>query len=215
MNYDSLMDNIKRIHFIGIGGSGMCPLAEILHHEGYELSGSDMNEGETLDRIKGYGIPVFMGHAAENIKGAELVVYSAAIKETNPERQAAKELGIPCIERSVMLGIVTRRYRRSIAMAYENKKSNWTEQEIQPGQEIVYTAAQQQIKIDQADVEVITSWKDGKLIFRDTPFKEVHKMLSKRFDVDFVVKNPKCFEASFTGTEIGAEVPVINIENVR
>ena len=82
----------------------MCPLAEILHHEGYELSGSDMNEGETLDRIKGYGIPVFMGHAAENIKGAELVVYSAAIKETNPERQAAKELGIPCIERSVMLG---------------------------------------------------------------------------------------------------------------
>ena len=77
MNYDSLMDNIKRIHFIGIGGSGMCPLAEILHHEGYELSGSDMNEGETLDRIKGYGIPVFMGHAAENIKGAELVVYSA------------------------------------------------------------------------------------------------------------------------------------------
>ena len=87
----------------------------------------------------------------------------------------------------------------SIAMAYENKKSNWTEQEIQPGQEIVYTAAQQQIKIDQADVEVITSWKDGKLIFRDTPFKEVLKMLSKRFDVDFVVKNPKCFEASFTG----------------
>ena len=74
-------------------------------------------------------------------------------------------------------------------MAYENKKSNWTEQEIQPGQEIVYTAAQQQIKIDQADVEVITSWKDGKLIFRDTPFKEVLKMLSKRFDVDFVVKN--------------------------
>ena len=60
------------------------------------------------------------------------------------------------------------------------RKVNWTEQEIQPGQEIVYTAAQQQIKIDQADVEVITSWKDGKLIFRDTPFKEVLKMLSKR-----------------------------------
>ena len=126
MNYDSLMDNIKRIHFIGIGGSGMCPLAEILHHEGYELSGSDMNEGETLDRIKGYGIPVFMGHAAENIKGAELVVYSAAIKETNPERQAAKELGIPCIERSVMLGIVTRRYRRSIAVSGTHGKTTTT-----------------------------------------------------------------------------------------
>lgn len=104
----------------------MCPLAEILHHEGYELSGSDMNEGETLDRIKGYGIPVFMGHAAENIKGAELVVYSAAIKETNPERQAAKELGIPCIERSVMLGIVTRRYRRSIAVSGTHGKTTTT-----------------------------------------------------------------------------------------
>ena len=67
-----------------------------------------------------------------------------------------------------------------------------TEQEI-GRQEIVYTAAQQQIKIDQADVEVITSWKDGKLIFRDTPFKEVLKMLSKRFDVDFVVKESQMF----------------------
>ena len=91
MNYDELLNHIKRIHFIGIGGSGMCPLAEILRSEGFELSGSDMNEGETLDRIKSYGIPVYMGHAAENIKGAELVVYSAAIKETNPERKALQE----------------------------------------------------------------------------------------------------------------------------
>ena len=63
MNYDELLNHIKRIHFIGIGGSGMCPLAEILRSEGFELSGSDMNEGETLDRIKSYGIPVYMGHA--------------------------------------------------------------------------------------------------------------------------------------------------------
>ncbi len=69
MNYDSLMDNIKRIHFIGIGGSGMCPLAEILHHEGYELSGSDMNEGETLDRIKGYGIPSIYGTRRRKYQG--------------------------------------------------------------------------------------------------------------------------------------------------
>ena len=67
-----------------------------------------------------------MGHAAENIKGAELVVYSAAIKETNPERQAKKELGIPCIERSVMLGIVTRRYRRSIAVSGTHGKTTTT-----------------------------------------------------------------------------------------
>lgn len=126
MNYDSLMNKIKRIHFIGIGGSGMCPLAEILKSEGYELSGSDMNEGETLDRIKSYGIPVFMGHDAKNIEDAELVVYSAAIKENNPERKAAVEKGIPCIERSVMLGIVTRRYKRSIAVSGTHGKTTTT-----------------------------------------------------------------------------------------
>ncbi|MEE1318704.1 MAG: UDP-N-acetylmuramate--L-alanine ligase [Ruminococcus sp.] len=126
MNYDSLMNNIKRIHFIGIGGSGMCPIAEILRSEGYEISGSDMNEGETLDKIKSQGIPVFMGHKAENINGAELVVYSAAVKETNPERMAATEQGIPCIERSVMLGVVTRRYKRSIAVSGTHGKTTTT-----------------------------------------------------------------------------------------
>ena len=85
MNYDSLMDNIKRIHFIGIGGSGMCPLAEILHHEGYELSGSDMNEGETLDRIKGYGIPVFMGHAAEISRVQSLLFTQRLLRKLTPK----------------------------------------------------------------------------------------------------------------------------------
>ena len=56
MKYDHLLDTIKRIHFIGIGGSGMCPLAEIMHSEGFELTGSDCNESDTLERIKGYGI---------------------------------------------------------------------------------------------------------------------------------------------------------------
>ena len=126
MDYDKLLNEIKRIHFIGIGGSGMCPIAEILMSEGFEISGSDMNEGETLDKMKGYGIPVYMGHAAENIKGAELVVYSAAVKETNPERMAAVEQGIPCIERSVMLGVVTRRYKRSIAVSGTHGKTSTT-----------------------------------------------------------------------------------------
>jgi len=126
LNCDNLLNDIKRIHFIGIGGSGMCPLAEILRSEGFEISGSDMNEGETLDKIKSYGIPVFMGHAKENIEGAELVVYSAAIKEDNPERVAAKEQNISCIERSVMLGIVTRRYKRSIAVSGTHGKTTTT-----------------------------------------------------------------------------------------
>lgn len=126
MKYDNILEGKKRIHFIGIGGSGMCPLAEILMSEGFEIQGSDMNEGETLDKIKSYGIPVFMGHKAENIDGAELIVYSAAIKETNPERAEAVKRGIPCIERSVMLGIVSRRYNRSIGISGTHGKTSTT-----------------------------------------------------------------------------------------
>lgn len=104
----------------------MCPLAEILHTEGFELSGSDANESDTLQRIRSYNIPVFMGHKAENIEGAELVVYTAAVKSDNPELVAANERGIPCLERSVMLGIVTRRYNRSIAVAGTHGKTTTT-----------------------------------------------------------------------------------------
>ena len=80
-----LLKTVKRIHFIGIGGSGMCPLAEILHSQGYELSGSDNNESDTLSRIKAMGIPVAMGQRAENIEGAEMIVYTAALLKDNPE----------------------------------------------------------------------------------------------------------------------------------
>ena len=87
---DDLLARVKRIHFVGIGGSGMCPIAEILHHEGYRLTGSDVNESDTLARIRSYGIPVAMGHRAENIGDAEAVVYSAAIMKDNPELTAAR-----------------------------------------------------------------------------------------------------------------------------
>ena len=82
---DKILTNIKRVHMIGIGGSGMCPLAEILHSKGYELTGSDNNESDPLTRVKNLGIKVYMGHSPENIKNTELVVYSAAISEDNPE----------------------------------------------------------------------------------------------------------------------------------
>ena len=87
----------------------MCPMAEILHHNGYLLTGSDVNESDTLDRIRNYGIPVFMGHKAENIGNAEAVVYTAACKPDNPELVAAREKGIPTLERSVMLGLLTKK----------------------------------------------------------------------------------------------------------
>ena len=70
---DKLLKEVKRVHFIGIGGSGMCPLAEILHNEGYHLSGSDNNETDTLARIRDMGIPVTLGQKAENIDGAEMI----------------------------------------------------------------------------------------------------------------------------------------------
>ncbi len=120
---DKLLTNIKRVHMIGIGGSGMCPLAEILHSKGYVLTGSDNNEGDTLNRVKSLGIKVFMGHDASNIEGAELVVYSAAISPDNPERVAAKEKGIPTMERSLLLGALTRHYDNVIGVCGTHGKT--------------------------------------------------------------------------------------------
>ncbi len=123
---NDILSKVKRIHFVGIGGSGMCPIAEILFHKGYELTGSDTNESDTLARIRSYGIPVSMGQKAENVKGAELVVYTAAVKQDNPELVAARESGIPTVERSVMLGIVTRRFPDSIAVSGTHGKTTTT-----------------------------------------------------------------------------------------
>ena len=122
-NIDEVLGKIKRIHFIGIGGSGMCPLAEILHKEGYILSGSDNNETDTLARIRALGIPVAMGQRAENIEGAEMIVYTAALLKDNPELVAAKESGIPTFERSKLLGAVTRIYPNSICISGTHGKT--------------------------------------------------------------------------------------------
>lgn len=123
---NDILSRVKKIHFVGIGGSGMCPIAEILIHRGYEVSGSDNAESDTLQRIKSYGIPVYMGQRAENVQGKELVVYSAAIKSDNPELVAAKELGIPCVERCIMLGMITSRYPKSICVSGTHGKTTTT-----------------------------------------------------------------------------------------
>lgn len=120
---DSLLTKAKKIHMIGIGGSGMCPLAEILHTKGYEITGSDNNEGDTLNRIKNLGIKVYMGHEASNIGDAELLVYSAAISKDNPEIVAAEKVGIPTMERSVLLGALTRCYDNVIGVAGTHGKT--------------------------------------------------------------------------------------------
>ena len=120
---DALLKTVKRIHFIGIGGSGMCPLAEILHKEGYLLSGSDNNETDTLARIRLMGIPVTLGQKAENIDGAEMIVYTAALLPDNPELVAAKASGIPTFERSKLLGAITRIYPNSICISGTHGKT--------------------------------------------------------------------------------------------
>ena len=123
---DNILDSVKRLHFVGIGGSGMCPMAELLMNKGYEISGSDMNESDTLDRVKDWGIPVFMGHSAGNIGDAEAVVYTAACRADNPELVAARERGVPTLERSVMLGMLTAKYPRLLAVSGTHGKTTTT-----------------------------------------------------------------------------------------
>ncbi len=120
---DELLKKVKRIHFIGIGGSGMCPLAEILHEKGYKLSGSDNNETDTLKRIRSMGIPVVLGQKAENIEGAEMIIYTAALLKDNPELVAAQASGIPTFERSKLLGAITRIYPSAMCICGTHGKT--------------------------------------------------------------------------------------------
>ncbi len=121
-----LLAGVRRIHFVGIGGSGMSPLAEILHAKGYALSGSDNNESDNLTRIRSLGIPVHMGHAADNIVGADMVVYTAAVAEDNPELVAAREGNIPLVERAILLGWISRQFGNTVAVAGTHGKTTTT-----------------------------------------------------------------------------------------
>lgn len=120
------LHNIKNVYFIGIGGSGMFPLAHILKEKGFNVSGADIYESDTLQKVRNLGIKVYTKHSEENIKGQDLIVFSAAIKETNPEIQAAKKAGIPIIERSVMLGLVFNKYKNSIGISGTHGKTTTT-----------------------------------------------------------------------------------------
>ena len=123
---DKIIENVKRIHMIGIGGSGMCPLAEILHSKGYILTGSDNNQSDPLKRVQALGIKVFMGHNPKNVEGAELVVYSAAISKDNPELLEAEKMGIPTMERSHLLGALTRKFENVIGVCGTHGKTSVT-----------------------------------------------------------------------------------------
>lgn len=122
----NLLDGVKHIHFIGCGGSGMYPLIQILATKGYEISGSDVLEGSIPGYERKMGVKVTIGHSPENVKGADLVVYSAAIAHSNVEVAAAESLGIPTVERSVLLGYVSRLYPSSICVAGTHGKTTCT-----------------------------------------------------------------------------------------
>ncbi len=126
-----VLENVKTIHFIGIGGSGMCPLAEILHSRGYTLQGSDNNESSIVERIRKMGIKVMMGQKTENIEGAEMVVYSAAISRENPELKAAIESGIPTFQRAELLGEISRQFSNCIGICGTHGKTTVTSLTVQ------------------------------------------------------------------------------------
>ena len=117
------LESVQRSHFVGIGGSGMSPLAEILHAKGYTLTGSDNNESDNLTRLRGLGISIHMGHSAANVDGADLVVYTAAIPADNPELLAAAEQNIPLVERAILLGQISRQFSNTIAVAGTHGKT--------------------------------------------------------------------------------------------
>lgn len=119
------MRRIRRIHFIGIGGVGMCGIAEVLLNQGYEVTGSDMQESANTRRLESLGAHIFIGHQQKNVNSANVVVVSTAIDETNPEFQQAQALRIPIVPRAEMLAELMR-YRHSIAVAGTHGKTTTT-----------------------------------------------------------------------------------------
>lgn len=120
---DKYFLNAHHIHMIGIGGSGMCPLAELLLSRGYKITGSDKSDNANVKRLKALGITVYNEHKAENIDGADLVAFSAAVHNDNPEMKAADENSVPKMERSQLLGAVTRCYDNVIGVSGTHGKT--------------------------------------------------------------------------------------------
>ena len=116
----------KPVFFVGIGGISMSALAQILKNDGYTVCGSDFKESETTEALVQMGIPVFIGHSGDHVQNAGLVVYTAAVKEDNPERVAAKQLGIPAVERATLLGAMMKNYRYPVAVSGTHGKTTTT-----------------------------------------------------------------------------------------
>lgn len=116
---------IKQIHFVGIGGAGMGGIAEVIKHLGYRVTGSDIAQGPMTDRLKDLGVAIHIGHTAENVHGANVVVTSSAVSDDNPEVIEARMTGIPVVPRAEMLAEIMR-FSNGIAVAGTHGKTTTT-----------------------------------------------------------------------------------------
>ncbi len=119
------MRRINRVHFVGIGGSGMSGIAEVMLSLGYEVQGSDIRRNRQVIRLENQGAKIFIGHAADNVRNADAIVVSSAVDETNPEVLAAREILLPVVPRAEMLAELMR-FRYSIAVAGTHGKTTTT-----------------------------------------------------------------------------------------
>jgi len=121
-----MFHKIRRIHFVGIGGTGMCGIAEVLANLGFEVSGSDLADGDSVRRLRRLGCRVSLGHDAANLGDAQVVVISSAVPESNPEVRAAREQAIPVIPRAEMLAELMRmKFGIAVAGAHGKTTTTW------------------------------------------------------------------------------------------
>ena len=120
------LSDYKNIHCIGIGGIGLSAIAEILSARGYNVSGSDMKQSDITDNLREEGITIYIGHRAENVEHAELIIYSAAIAEENPEIIRAREKNLPLASRAEVLGLLMDDFENSIAISGTHGKTTTT-----------------------------------------------------------------------------------------
>ena len=116
----------RRVHLAGIGGVSMCPLAEVLHGMGLLVQGSDMKDSDSVEHLRSLGIPVHVGHIAQDIQGAEFLIRTAAIHDDNPEIAAARAHGIPVFERAEAWGAIMQQYENALCIAGTHGKTTTT-----------------------------------------------------------------------------------------
>lgn len=129
MNHNSNildLEKIHNVHFIGIGGSSMSGLAEILLSQGYNVSGSDIKSSKATQKLESKGAKIFIGHKSDNITNPDLVVYTVAVKEDNAEMVRSRELNIPIIDRAELLGLLMKKHPFGIAIAGTHGKTTTT-----------------------------------------------------------------------------------------